>query len=143
MEAFLSGLLTKTIQLNHLAPPRQLQPVAPGHALVAMANRNESPPRDLRPIHGPQEPSIEEQPQPEGHCKENGYVGTVQEAIELQDDPRKWSPMRKVCIPGPLLPSGFSWRSIITIADFPKVDNPSDSGKRLIGRWVCAKYLQS
>ncbi|GAB1194979.1 hypothetical protein APSETT444_004231 [Aspergillus pseudonomiae] len=54
-----------------------------------MANRNESP---------SQEPSIEEQPQPQpqGHCKENGYVNTVHETIELQDDPRKWSPMRKL-----------------------------------------------
>ncbi|KNG87020.1 hypothetical protein ANOM_004670 [Aspergillus nomiae NRRL 13137] len=53
-----------------------------------MANRNESP---------SQEPSIEEQPQPQpqDHCKENGYVNTVHETIELQDDPRKWSPMRK------------------------------------------------
>ncbi|KAH1513892.1 hypothetical protein KXW39_000817 [Aspergillus fumigatus] len=84
-----------------------------------MANRNESPPRDLRPIHGPQEPSIEEQPQPEGHCKENGYVGTVQEAIELQDDPRKWSPMRK-------------WITLVTVANgslvvgfAPNIYNPA------------------
>ena len=77
-----------------------------------MANRNESP---------SQEPSIEEQPQPQpqGHCKENEYVNTVHETIELQDDPRKWSPMRKVCILGPLLPPGSNG-ILLSMLTFPK-----------------------